>query len=302
MTNLALPETTALTERGAGVRDLLTRAGAVVEIDPQTSALIASGMRVQALLDRVADDLDVASTLTVVDAETLVEAQTIASRLAAVASDSGEIERERKLLTAPLNAVVKLINSGYQAPRAHIQPVLDGLKRKMLDYHAEMRRQAEEREQAQRAERERVAREAAEREAEAAKRAQELIAEAAQAQKAGSGEAAAAMVQQAGEKMDEARSAAHDAIVAAHTVVQAAPVTMPKGVRGKWTAELTSLDNLILHVAERIKAGDRSLVSLLTLDASMANRRADVERTGFNVPGLRAQFVQSIAVRKAASV
>lgn len=297
MTNLTLPETNALTAKSGAVRDLLVRAASIVELSPESSAIAQSGLRVQDLLDRVSDDLELAVDLVVDSPEMLAEAEAIAARLAAVAADSGEIEKERKQLVGPLNDVVKLINAGYKAPREHVAGVLEPLKRKILAYHQEQRRLAAEREEAERRERERIAREAAEKEAAAVLEAQRAAAEASTAQ----GIVASAMIQEASARVDQARTEATQAVQALHTTV-AAPAPKAKGVRGKWSAELVSLDNLILHVADRLRAGDRSLVGLLALDQSAANKKADLEQTGFNVPGLRAQFTESVSVRRATTV
>lgn len=297
---ISLPDTTTLTGRAVAVRALLQGARDVVDVSVETAALVESGIRVQALLDRVADDLELAADMDVDSPEMMVEAEQIAGRLALVASDSGEVERERKLLTAPLNAVVKLINAGYQAPRAHIQAVLDPLKRKILAYHQKVRREAEETAEAERKMRELAARQATEREAAACQEAEALMVAAQAAQNAGSEITAQALAQQAAVMNDQGRADAHAAVQAMHTTIQAAPEAKAKGVRGKWKAVVTNKETLILHVAERIKAGDRSLAGLLDVNESLATKKAGVEETGFNVPGLRAEFTESLSVRKAA--
>jgi hypothetical protein len=301
MSQLVLAETTALTARGVAVRTALQSAAAVVDTDAATSALIASGMRVQELLNRVADDVEIAQDMEINSPEMLALAQDRAGRLAAVAGDSGEIERERKQLVAPLNAVVKLINSGYAAAKDHIATqALAPLKGKMLAYDQEQRRLAAEREAKERAERERQAQEAAAREAAANAEAAALLAEAQKAQDAGSDITAQALAQQAAVSVDVVRTEAHAAVQALHTRSAAAPVAKAKGVRGTWKATVTSKDSLILHVAERIKAGDHSLTGLLSVDESAANAKAKLEQNGMNVPGLFAEFTESIAVRRGA--
>lgn len=299
MTQLILAETTALTARGVAVRTALQSAAAVVDTDAATSALIASGMRVQELLNRVADDVEIAQDMEIDSPEMLVLAEERAGRLAAVAGDSGEIERERKQLVAPLNAVIKLVNGGYNAAKEHVATqALAVLKAKILAYHQEQRRLAAEREAQERAERERQAQEAAAREAAANAEAAALIAEAQKAQDAGSDITAQALAQQAAVSADVARTEAHAAVQALHTRSAAAPAAKAKGVRGTWKATITSKDALILHVAERIKAGDHSLTSLLDVNESAANGKAKLEQSGMNVPGLHAEFAESLAVRR----
>lgn len=303
---LTLPDTTALTDRSQAVCATLQRAGDVVSLSPEASALIESGLRVQELLDRVADDLEIAESLVIDSPDMLADAEQIASRLAAVASASGEIEKERKSLTGPLNDVVRLINLGYNAPREHVLRVLgdgqSGLKGKILAFHQKQRAEAAERERKAALERERIAREAAAAEAAARAQAEALVQEAQQAQAAGSEIAAQALVQQASSVMDQARTESHAAVQAMHTAAPVVSVAKAKGVRGKWSAVLVSKENLIVHIANRIAAGDLSLVGLLDVNESACNRKAGIEEQGFNVPGLRASFSENIATRRAATV
>lgn len=300
-TVLVLAETTALTARSAAVRTLLQSAAAVVDTDAATSALIASGMRVQELLNSVADDVELVRDMEINSAEMLAIAEQYVARLAAVAGDSGEIEIERKKLTAPINGVIKLINGGYNAARSFVaeQGLAIG-KAKILAYHQEQRRLAAEREAAERAVREKAAAEAAQREAAAQQEAQALLVEAQKAQDAGSEITAQALAQQAGVMADVARTEAHEAVRALHTVSAMPTAPKAKGVRGTWKARVTNKGNLILHVAERIKAGDLSLTGLLDVNESAANAKAKLEQEGMNVPGLCADFSESLAVRRAA--
>lgn len=294
-----LTETAELMASAPGVCALLEDAADVVTVDAQTSALIASGLRVQQLLDRVADDIELAQSIEIDSPELLAEAQEIAGRLAAVASDSGEIERERKMLTSPLNAVIKLINAGYQAPRAHLSTALGNLKAKILRYDQEQRRLAAERErQAEEARRKEAERIAAE-EAEARAKAQELLQAGQEAQALGGEVAAQELLQEASATIDRARTDAATAIAALHTAPPVAPAVKAKGVRGKWTAVVSNKENLIVHIARRIEAGDTSLVGLLDVNESACNRLASVQENGLNIPGLRAQFTESVSVRRA---
>lgn len=295
MTAIIPAETRALLDRGDAIAELTVRAASVFELDA-TAPLPSSVQRVQELLDRVADDLDLARDLVVDSPELMAEAQQILGRLATVFSDSGEMERERKALVALPNAWVKLVNAGYNAPCEAGKQVMDSLKRRVLAFDAEQRRLAAERAEAERRERERKAAEAAEAERLAAAQAQALIEQAKAAQEQGGEVAAQALLAQAGEAKDAARARAAAAQQALH-VVAAAP-TLAKGVRGTWKAEVVSIDSLILAAADRIRAGDRSLVGLLAVDESAANAKAKAEKEGMNVPGLRSVFVPSLSVRK----
>lgn len=295
-----LPETTALVERNEGVKALLLRANDVVDISDEVKALVKSGVRVQQLLDRVADDLEIGATLIVDSPEMLEEAQTIRGRLATVASDSGEIERERKALVGPLNSVVKMINAGYNAPREHIKPVMDGLGAKILAYHQEQQRILAQREANERAERLRIAREASEAEAAAQAKADALIAEAKKAQGSGSQIVAQELAAQAGQSLDAARQTAVAAVQEVRTAPVFAAAPAAKGVRGTWTVEQVNLDNLILHIAKCLEKGDRSLVGLLRLDEVVARRLVSAQQAGFNVPGLRAECKSSVQAKKVA--
>lgn len=298
-----LPDYQLMHRNEAGLRELINRASSIVDIDDSVRALVMSGLRVQSLLDKVSDDLEVAADLTIDSAELLEEAEQIAGRLAAVFSDSsGEIEKERQAMVGPLNGLVKMINAGYKAPREYGGTVLDGLKTKILAYHQAERAKREAEEAAERAKREEAARAAAAAEAAAKKEAEALVQAAQEAQASGSEIAAQALVSEAANKVDQARADATAAVQALHTAPSVAAAPKAKGVRGRWSAEVIDKQSLILFVADRIKAGDFSLVSLLEVDTSAADKKAALEQTGFNVPGLRARFAESVSVRRVATV
>ena len=297
--SLIIQETAALTERGSQIREMLLKAGQVVDLEPETSALVASGLRVQALLDKVAADVELAADLVIDSADMLREAEAIAGRLAAVAGDSGEIERERKTLTTPMTAIAKLVNAGYNAPRDYIKRTgLDPLKDKILAYHQEQQRLQQEAEAAERRRREEEAAEAAAREAQARSEAENLAAEAAKAQAGGSEIVAQALAQSAAQSADIARSEAHQAVVALHTRQVVAPAAQAKGVRGTWVAVLTNIDALILHAAELLQKGDRSAACLLEFNEKAASALAKAQKQHMSVPGVKPEFKQSVAIRK----
>lgn len=299
MATLVLPETTALMECANPVLDTLRKASAVVPQGDEFAAIVASGMRVQALIDRVADDLEIVPTMEIDGKEALDEMTSRLGRLQTVFADSGEIEKERTLLVGPLNAVVRLINSGYKAPLAFGQGVVDDAKGKMAAFHAAERRRQQEEEARELAARQEAARRAAEAEAAARKQAEDLAAAAQQAQAGGATTMAAELATQASIAADAARATAASAAEALHAPLAAsAPAAKVKGAREKWSAKLTSLESLVLHVAERIQAGDRSGLALLAYDESAGNKKAALEKAGFNVPGLRAECDTAVSVRK----
>lgn len=299
--SLVIKETAELAARSTQLIAMLLEAGKVVDLDPETSALLQSGMRVNALLDRVAGDLELVPDIVIDSPEMLRETEAILGRLQAVAGDSGEIEKERKLLTAPLVAVTRMLNAGYNAPREHIKANgIEPGKKKVLAYHQEQQRIQAEAEAAERLRREQEATEAAQREATARQEAEALVAEAGKLQASGSEVMAQALLQSAASSVDESRTAAHDAAAALRTRQLVVPAAKAKGVTGTWVATLTNLESLILHVAERLKAEDRSLVNLLEFNQSAANALAKAQKDGMNIPGIRAEQQQGVRVRKGA--
>ncbi|CAB4158446.1 hypothetical protein UFOVP703_11 [uncultured Caudovirales phage] len=296
-----LPATTALVERNTGIKALLSRAHEVVDISEEARALALSGVRVQLLINKVADDIDVAADLVVDSAEMLGEAQRIRARLAAVFGDSGEIEIERAAVTKPFLDVQRTINAGYKAPREWAQPVISRLDQQILAFHNEQQRKQREAAEKERQQREETARKAAEAEAEARATADRLMQASQSAQSEGASIAAIELQQQASVAMDAGRAAAVQAAQAAH--VAAAPAAAKaKGVRERWSAELVNLEALVLHVAKRLAEGDRSLLPLLLLDQRMATTKASIEKEAMNVPGLRAVSSQSLVQARAATV
>lgn len=279
------------------LRHLLSGIGPLgVELRPNTQALIEQGLRVQSLLDLVADDLELADALDVDSPELLAEAEAINSRLAAVFSPTGAIEQERMALTAPFNDIVKVINRGYNLPREFGFLIKAKLDAKILAYNARERRKAQEAAAEEQRRRQVEAEAAAAAEQAAQEEAKRLLVTAATME----GDAAQALIAEASVVADAGRAASAQAALELHTGVHVNPAAKAKGVRETWTAEEVTLDSLILAAAEGIKRGDRSLAALLMLDQSAANAKAKAERTAFNVPGLRACCKEGITTRKAA--
>jgi len=290
----------SLREQESTLKAALAGIGTIVELKPATLALMESGLRVQKLLDEIAPDLEVAETLTIDSPDMLAEAEAIAGRLATVCADSGAIETERLAITSPFNDLAKKVKAGYDAPRDYVTGKLDALKHKILAYNAEQQRIAREQEAKDRQRREEEAQAAAAREAEATAAANKLLEQAKTAQANGSEITAAALVNEASTKIDAARADAAHAVTALHSRVSVAPVASARGVRENWTVTVTDLPTLILHVAKRIQEGDASLVPMLLANQAGLNAKAKLEKTGYNVPGTRADNGQSLSVRKVA--
>lgn len=303
MTAITLSET--LGAKAPTILTTMQGIGALIDLRPESTALAQNGLQVQKLINKIAEDLEVADAIEIDSPEMLAEAEGIAGRLAAVCGDSGAMETERKALVSPFNDLVKKVNAGYSEAREHIQQVLagtngrGGLKGKILAYNAEQQRLAEVRAAEERQRREHEAQAAAAREAEAQAEANRLLQQAQAAQDAGSEITAAALASEASVKVDAARSEAQEAVTALHTRVAAAPVAQAKGVRGKWKATITNKAELIKHVAKLLEKGDTSLLDALDANASVLNQLASVQKAGMALPGVRPEFEQSLAVRKA---
>ncbi len=298
MSDLVLSPT--LTQKSVAIRNSLAGLGSVIELRPETRALVENGLRVQTLLDAIAPDLEIAEVLTIDSPDMLAEAETLNGRISALCADSGAIESERKALNAPFVDLGRAINGGYNELREHVSGVRERLSSKILAYHREQQRLAREREAQERAERERRAAEVAEEERKAKAAAQATLAAAQAAADAGKADEASALATQASVTIDTARQVTQQATLELAAPIFAAPAAKAKGVREVWKAELASHENLILHIAERIKAGDMSLMHLIPYDEAAGNRKAASEKRGFNVPGLRATCDSALSVRKTA--
>ncbi|HEY1129168.1 MAG TPA: hypothetical protein VGF12_07175 [Roseateles sp.] len=295
-----IPTADLITSNEAVLKAAIEGIGKVIILRPESLMLAQTGMRVQSIIDTISVDLEIAGTLTIDSPEMLEEATAIAGRLAMACADSGAIEMERKALVSPFNDLVKKVNEGYGAPRTFVANVLAGVKSKILAYNAEQRRIAAEKEAEAAAERQLLAREAADREAQANRDAQALVQQAQEAQAAGSEITAGALLQQASVKVDEARQQADVAVTAMHTRATVAPIAAAKGVRGKWTGEVTNKAALIQHIAAQLASGDESLLHLLDVNPSNLNKLADMQKSGLKLPGTKPVFTESLSVRKVA--
>jgi hypothetical protein len=76
------------------------------------------------------------------------------------------------------------------------------------------------------------------------------------------------------------------------------PITTLKGAstRDNWKADVVDKRAVILHVAERLAAGDQSLLHLLDVSTTTANQLARAQKATMQIPGLRA--VNDVAFTK----
>jgi hypothetical protein len=290
-----------LSLKAAAIRNSLNGLGSLVELRPDTLALIERGLSVQHMLDAVATDLEVAECLEVDSPDMLAEAQAIAGRIAALSADTGAIEKERKALTAPFNDIVKAINAGYTALRTHLNGVRSQhLDPKILAWNREQLRLARAAEEAARLKREAEAAAIAAAERASREQSERLLAQAKAAQEQGDAAAAQALVSEASTAADAGRQAANEAVRSLHVRPTTFEPVKAKGVRESWSAEVGDIEALICHVADRIRAGDHSQTTLLEANQSALTNKAKVEKAGFNVPGVRAVVTDSLSTRKAA--
>lgn len=307
MNAIVIPTPLDITNNEAVLKTAIEGIGLLVELRPETLKLVASGITVQKEIDKIADDIEIADSITIDSPDMLAEAQTLAGKLANVCADSGVIEVERKAMVAPFNDLVKKINEGYKLPRAYVETILKGingrggLAGKILAYNAEQQRIAAAAAEAERKRREDDLAAARIKEAADMAAAQELMAKAQAAQAEGSVISAGALMTQASVQMDAARQEATAAVTASHTRVYVAPAATAKGVRSKWTAEVTNKEAFVLHVAAQIGKGDKSLLAYLNLDLAALNNKANIEREAFSLPGVQAGPVASLSIKKVAA-
>jgi uncharacterized membrane protein YqiK len=272
-------------------------AAAKAAIQVEVRNLTVTGPDVQALLSAVATDIAVAPAMEIDSEDMAVEMQEILGRLSTVAA---AIEAERKERGQPLRDCLQWLMDGYSPAHQMVSSIILEGKVKLSAWN-QLKREAARRaaEEAERARREEAARRAAE-EAAALAAAQEAAAAAVAAREAGSEQVAQAMEAQAMAAADLARQNA----AAAAAAVFAAPVRpAAAGVKGAsiaWKGECVDKVKLISHIAERIKAGDLSLISLVEIDAKAVNAMAKLQQANLNVPGLRSYTEERMRVAKVA--
>lgn len=140
---------------------------------------------------------------------------------------------------------------------AHLRPML--ARRLKAKKDAEEQRQREAREVLRKAEQDR------------------LLAEAAHAESVGESKAVVEAIVQEAQSLPA-------------PPVAARPITSVSGAstRDNWKCEIVDKRATILHVAERLKAGDDSLLNLLAIDTTTANQLARAQKSTMKIPGLHA--------------
>jgi Skp family chaperone for outer membrane proteins len=148
---------------------------------------------------------------------------------------------------------------------AHLKPML--ARRLRAKQEAEEARQRDERERARKAEQDR------------------LLAEAAHAE-------------QLGESPETVQQILEEAESVPAPVVAERPITTVRGAstRDNWKCEVVDKRQLVLHVAERLRGGDESLLNLLDVSTTTANQLARAQKSTMRIPGLRA--VNDVAFTK----
>jgi hypothetical protein len=93
-----------------------------------------------------------------------------------------------------------------------------------------------------------------------------------------------------GESPETVQQIVRDAESVPPPPVAARPITQVQGAgtRDNWKAEVTDKRALILHVADRLKADDDSLLNLLVVDTTTATQLARAQKSTMKIPGLRA--------------
>lgn len=282
---------------GALIRSMQPLVG---ELSPAALAIAQNGIQAQAVLDRIAPDLDMAADLAVDSPDMLEEAQAIMGRLAAVAADrTGALDAERLALTEPFRLLVQRINDGYAGAMGHVRSVKESLSARVLHYNAEQQRKAEEAARLEREQREAEARRLAEKEKAWQAQAQALLHQAYEAAGQGALVAADVLTAEAAQRSDEARAVAQQASQVMHTRTVSS-FTKAKGVRENWSAEVTDAEAFILFVADKLKAGDKTWLPYVIVNAQAMNAKARTEKENFLVPGVRALRSESLATRRAA--
>lgn len=156
-------------------------------------------------------------------------------------------------LTGFLGSATQELTDGL----AHLRPLL--AKRLKAKKDAEEQRQREEREKARKAEQER------------------LMAEATHAEAVGEAPEVVRQIRQEAETLPA-------------PPVATRPISAVSGAstRDNWKAELIDKRQVVVHVAERLRAGDDSLLNLLDVSTTTANQLARAQKSTMKIPGLRA--------------
>lgn len=253
---------------------------------------------IQGLLTAVSTDLELAPELDIDSDDMASEMLEMLGRLSTVSS---AIEAERMDRGKPLRDTLQWLSDGYNPAKVKVDSVIAIGKGKLNAYNNEKRAAAAKLAAEQAEARRAAAAQAAVAEAAALAAANAAAVEAAALRAAGSEQVAQAMETQAMVAVDTARQAAS---VAAHAI-HAGPVRATGGgsVKGSgevWKGECINKADLILHIAERIAAGDKSLMNLVEIDQKAVNALAKLQKEHLNVRGLRSYPEGRISIRKQA--
>lgn len=249
------------------------------------------------------------------------------TELQAIKSKARSLDAQRDDLVRPLNEVVRKINALFKPAIEVLGQAETQLKGSMLTYQNQeeekareeqrrrdeavrlererLQREADERERQARAEREEADRQARSREAEERRQAQEL-------RRQGDEQAAAERERVAAE---ERRRAEHEAsqraaeqaaqadadrqtaeVMSAPQVVQDVPKVAGLAKSKLWSAELTSIDEVIKAAAE----GNALAKSILTIDEKVLRSHARSMKASLKIPGIRVKSEDTLASRAAA--
>lgn len=237
----------------------------------------------------------VAELMTVTNA---IDRELAVEEIQSIKASLQELERRRRTVTDPLNQAVKAVNAIFKPATDALEAAESTLKNKVIGFdRAEEQRIAEQRRVAD----EKARKEAADAAAAAADAAAKAEAAAREAQDKAQAEAAAGNFEAAAAHemvAAQAQSQAAEVVAAAATAVTAAPAPIAAPVRKgtasrvKWSAEVTSLIELVQHVAKH-----PDLIGLLQVDQRAADKMAGALEAQMAIPGLKPVSTSSLAVR-----
>ncbi|WP_114973370.1 hypothetical protein [Rhodoferax ferrireducens] len=272
-----------------------TAASTAIKVEVRN--LVVTGPDIQGLLSAVAVDMEIAPTM-VIDSDDM--AADLIEMLGRLATVSAAIETERKERTAPLLDAQKWLMNGYSPARTQLDGLIAAGKIKLTAYNrakAEAQRIAEEAEAKKRRD---AAAAAAQLEAEAIAAAQESARKAEELSKAGSEQAAQAMVTQAMVQVDTARQVTAVAVQAIYTAPVSSYSAPLKGTSGTWSAEVTDKAALVKYIGLQVADGNLALLSLLDVSDKNIKAMAKLQQANLKIPGIKPVFTESISIRKQA--
>lgn len=256
-----------------------------------TTAVVVPVVKTEELKTEGAVALKSATEL-VIDSDSMFELA--ADELKTVKGTINKLEEMRLAVSGPLHKAMTANNDNFKAIKAPWEKAEANLKSAMLGWTEKqeaLRLEAERKAQAEAD----AARRAAEEQAEAARKAAE---EAQAALQTASDSSKAEELQQVVEQA-HAQAEAFE-LEAAIVVAAPAPVAAPRAtgisVRGTWKGSVTSLPDLIKHVAEHHEANP-ALLDLIQVDQQVLNRLAKALGKNLNLPGVNAVFERAIASR-----